>query len=100
VWSELAESRISIDPYRRVLQDGYLSQIDRKLNAPAAPAAVAGFGPRQLPLSEDAKSELRGELVALSADIKRVSGRSANRETQLHLDGAEHRIGEILNPKK
>ena len=103
VWSELAGARISIDPYRRALQDDYLSQIDHKLNGPAPAAASAapfGFGARQLPLSEDAKSELRGELVALSADIKRVSGRSADRETQLHLDGAEHRIGEILNPKK
>ena len=99
VWSELAESRISIDPYRRALQNEYLTQIDRKLNGSASIVAV-GFGPRQPPLSEDAKSELRGELVALSADIKRVSGRSADRETQLHLDGAEHRIGEILNPKK
>ena len=100
LWSELSESRISIDPYRRALQDNYLSQIDRKLNGPAIVAAFGGFGPRPAPLSEDAKSELRGQLVALSADIKRVSGRSADRETQLHLDGAEHRIGEILNPKK
>jgi hypothetical protein len=99
VWSELTESRVSIDPFRRSLQNNYLSQIDRKLNGPATPA-TAGFGVRQPPLSEDAKSNLRGQLVALSADIKNASGRTADRETKLHLDGAVHRIGEILNPKK
>lgn len=100
VWSELADSRISIDPYRRALQNTYLTQVDRKLNPPATSAATPAFGARQAPLSEDARSELRGELVALQADLRRVSGRAGDRETQLHLAGAEHRIGEILNPKK
>jgi len=100
IWSELSSSHVDIDPYRRALQDTYLTQIDRKLNAPAATAVRAGFGPPQPPLSEDAKSALRGELVALNADIKRASGNAADRATQLHLAGAEHRIGEILNPKK
>jgi hypothetical protein len=103
VWSELTESRVSIDPYRRALQNNYLSQVDRKLNPPATPASAAargGFGPPPAPLSEDARSDLRGQLVALSADIKTASGRTADRETKLHLDGAVHRIGEILNPKK
>jgi hypothetical protein len=101
VWSELSDSRISIDPYRRGLQNNYLSQIDRKLNPPPAqPSAAPPGRARQAPLSEDAKSELRGELVALNADIKRASGRATGRETQLHLAGAEHRISEILNPNK
>jgi len=100
IWSELASSHVAIDPYRRALQNTYLTQIDRKLNGPATTAARAGFGPPQPPLSDDAKSALRGELVSLNADIKRASGNAADRETQLHLADAEHRIGEILNPKK
>ena len=100
VWSELSASKVSIDPYRRALQDTYLTLIDHKLNGPAAPAAPAGFGPRTAPLSDDAKSQLRGQLISLSAEIKRASGKSADRETQIHLDAADHRIGEILNPKK
>jgi hypothetical protein len=104
VWSELADSRISIDPYRRALQNNYLTQIDRKLNPPPTPAAAAAPAfpgrPRAEPLSEDAKSELRGELVSLQAEIQRSIGHAADRETQLHLAGAEHRIGDILNPKK
>ena len=100
VWSELADSRISIDPYRRALQNNYLTQIDRKLNPPPTTVVATPGRARQAPLSEDAKSELRGELVLLQADIQRASGRAADRETQMHLAGAAHRIGEILNPKK
>ena len=101
VWSELSSSRIEIDPYRRALQNDFLTQLDRKLNNPVTNTAAANpFAARQAPLSEDAKSELRGELVALAADIRNARGRSADSETRLHLDAAEHRIGEILNPKK
>jgi hypothetical protein len=103
VWTELSQSRISIDPYRRTLQNEFLAQIDRKLNPQAASGTAApafpGFTP-PAPLSADAKNELRGELVSLRADIRRVAGRAADRETRLHLDGAEHQIGDILDPKK
>jgi hypothetical protein len=106
VWSELAEGAPKIDAYRRQLQNSYLTTIDRKLNpppvtTPAVPGGGGGgFGPAQAPLSEDAKSELRGELVTLQAEIRRATPRAADRETQLHLSGADHRISEILEPRK
>ncbi|MDQ2890688.1 MAG: zinc-dependent metalloprotease [Gemmatimonadota bacterium] len=104
VWSELESPRVSIDAYRRNLQNDYLAQINRKLNGPATPAATvaaaAAFGVRLPVLSEDAKSELRGELTTLRSDIRAAKGRADDRETQVHLDAAEHRIGEILDPKK
>jgi uncharacterized protein DUF4953/uncharacterized protein DUF5117 len=105
VWSELAEGSPKIDAYRRQLQNEYLTLIDRKLNPPPTPAGGAqpanlGFGPPQAPLSEDAKSELRGELVTLQSEIRRAETRAADRETQLHLSGADHRISDILEPKK
>ena len=106
LWSEVAEGSPKIDPYRRQLQNDYLTLIERKLN----PVIIVtpnpggggggGFGAPQAPLSEDAKSELRGELVTLQADIRRAIPRSSDRETQLHLSGADHRITEILEPKK
>ena len=106
LWSEVAEGSPKIDPYRRQLQNNYLTSIERKLN----PVIVVtpnpggggggGFGVPQAPLSEDAKSELRGELVTLQAEIRRASPRPSDRETQLHLSGADHRISEILEPKK
>jgi Met-zincin/Domain of unknown function (DUF5117)/Domain of unknown function (DUF5118) len=102
VWTELSQSRVSIDPYRRTLQNEFLSQFDRKLNPPpsATPAPqFPGFTP-PAPLLGDARDELRGELVSLRDDIRRAIPRAADRETQLHLEGANHEIGEILEPKK
>jgi len=106
VWSELTEGAPKIDAYRRQLQNNFLTTIDRKLNPPAAvtPAPGGGggfgFGPPAAPLSADAKSELRGELVTLQAEVRRAMPRASDRETQLHLAGADHRISEILEPRK
>jgi hypothetical protein len=103
IWTELSESRVSIDAYRRTLQNEFLNQIDRKLNPPPVTGTFTppfpGFTP-PAPLSADAKNELRGELVSVRADIRRAIGRAADRETELHLEGAEHQIGNILDPKK
>jgi hypothetical protein len=102
VWTELSESRVSIDPYRRTLQNEFLTQLDRKLNPSAAPATPVpqfpGFTP-PAPLLADARNELRGELVALRGEIRRAIPRAADRETRLHLEGADHQIGKILDPK-
>jgi hypothetical protein len=104
IWSELGASRVAIDPYRRALQMTFLSQVDRKLNpgnGPSVPVVtVFGSGIRLAPLSEDAKAELRGELVTLKGEIQRAIAKSSDRETTLHLQGALHRIDDILEPKK
>jgi hypothetical protein len=103
VWSELSQSSVSIDPYRRTLQDQYLAQLNAKLNPPPVTATPGpqfpGFTP-PAPLLEDARSELRGELVALRADIRRAVPKASDRETRLHLEAADHEIGDILDPKK
>jgi hypothetical protein len=104
VWTELDQSRVSIDPYRRTLQNRYLEQIDAKLNPPPPSATPArpqfpGFTPPP-PLLEDARSQLRGELVSLRSAILAALPKAADRETRLHLQAADHQIGEILDPKK
>ncbi|HET9776340.1 MAG TPA: zinc-dependent metalloprotease [Gemmatimonadaceae bacterium] len=104
VWTELDQSRVSIDPYRRTLQNRYLEQIDAKLNPPPPSATPArpqfpGFTPPP-PLLEDARSQLRGELVSLRSAIRAALPKAADRETRLHLQAADHQIGEILDPKK
>lgn len=103
VWTELAQSRVSIDPYRRTLQNQFLAQVNAKLNPPPVGATPVpqfpGFTP-PAPLLEDAKSELRGELVSLRADIRRTASKASDRETRLHLEAADHQIGDILDPKK
>ena len=99
IWSELTGGPPVIDAYRRELQMDYLTLIDRKLNPPPpTPAQAASRAPRAAPLSEDARSQLRGELVTLRAEIRRALPRTTDRATQLHLQGADHRIGRILDP--
>jgi hypothetical protein len=105
LWSELA-SNSKIDPYRRDLQMSYITTMDRMVNPPAAPAAAAvpGAGGRGNAagggLSEDARSQGRGQLVTLKAEIHAAIGKAADRETRMHLENAEHRIGEALDPRK
>jgi hypothetical protein len=106
VWSELSASSTKIDPYRRRRQNDYLAQVGRKLNPPAPTPAAGGAGGGRggatppAPLSEDARSQIRGELVTLRDEIRRAIPKAADRETRLHLEGADHRIGEILDPRK
>jgi hypothetical protein len=103
LWSELTSSSPRADAYRRELQNDYLDLIDRKINPPATPANAApqqNFGPPRSPLSSDAQSQLRGELVSLRGDIQRAIPRTSDRSTLLHLQGALHRIQDILDPNK
>jgi hypothetical protein len=104
VWSEIYGTAPKIDPYRRQLQNAYLTQVDGKLNHVAAAAAGGRGGAGALraapPLAEDAKSELRGELVALRQQVRSATAGAADRETRMHLSGVDHRISEILDPKK
>ena len=103
LWSEIYAGQ-SIDAFRRELQSDYLTQIERKL-APPAPAAAGaggragGAGPAAAPLSDDAKSQLRGSLTTLRSDLQKARGKG-DRATQLHVLGAIKRIDDILDPKK
>jgi hypothetical protein len=103
VWTELGQSGVTIDPYRRTLQNGFLSQANGKLNPPTVVVTAGpqfpGFTP-PAPLLEDARSQLRGELVSLRGDIRRAVPRASDRETRAHLEAADHEIGDILDPKK
>ncbi|HMF87680.1 MAG TPA: zinc-dependent metalloprotease, partial [Gemmatimonadaceae bacterium] len=103
VWSELSQSGVSIDPYRRTLQNQFLGQLNGKLNPPAVTATPSPQFPgavQPAPLLEDARSQLRGELVSLRSEIRRAAPRASDRETRLHLEAADHEIGDILDPKK
>jgi hypothetical protein len=103
VWTELSQSGVSIDPYRRTLQNQFLAQFNGKLNPPTVtptPAPQFPGATQPAPLLEDARSQLRGELVSLRAEIRRAAARASDRETRLHLEAADHEIGDILDPKK
>jgi hypothetical protein len=103
IWSEIYAGR-SIDAFRRELQMDLLTQIGNKLNPPPENPIIAQqraqFGiPRPAPLSDDAKSQLRGTLVTLRTDLRAATGRVGDRATQLHIQGAIRRIDEILDPR-
>ena len=101
IWAEVyGGGAPDADVYRRELQSDFLAVIDRKLNPPSAPTTTqqSQFGQQQEPLSEDAKSHLRGTLATLRADIQRAIPRTSDRATRLHLQGAVHRIDNILDP--
>ena len=100
VWSELATNSPNIDGYRRELQLDFLGLIDRKINPPTTPVVVQQFGTPPAPLSDDAQSQLRGELVTLRGEIQRAIPRASDRSTRLHLQGSLHRIENILDPNK
>ena len=102
IWSEIYAGQ-SIDAFRRELQSDYLTQVERKLHPvaenPVLTAQLRQFGIVRLPLSDDAKSQLRGTLVTLRSDLRARAG-SGDRSTQLHVAGAIKRIDDILDPKK
>jgi len=105
LWSELFNPRTAIDAFRRDLQMDYLNIIDEKINAPARPTTTFTPPPGftftpPAPLSDDAKSQLRGELVTLRGEVQRAIPKAGDRSTQLHLQGSLYRIGAILDPKK
>jgi hypothetical protein len=44
IWSDLNESRVSIDPFRRALQRAWLAQADAKINPSPAIVITSGRG--------------------------------------------------------
>jgi len=106
IWSELFAPSTVINVFRRELQNDHISLINTKMNPPApAPGAGGGGGgggfggPPAAPLSEDAKSHLRGQLMALRDEIDGAIRKAGDKPTELHLRAALHRIETILDAK-
>jgi hypothetical protein len=106
IWEELFDASTLINVFRRELQNDHIALINTKMNPPPAPTGQGGGGggggfggPPPAPLSEDAKSHLRGQLTALKDEIERAIRKSGDKPTELHLRAALHRIDTILDPK-
>ena len=106
IWEEIYEPSTIIDVFRRELQNDHIALINTKMNPPPTPAGQGGpgggggfGGPPPAPLSEDAKSHLRGQLTALKDEIERAIRKAGDKPTELHLRAAVHRIDMILEPK-
>ncbi len=99
IWGELAESRVSIDPFRRALQRAYLMQADGKLNSsPAVIISGSGRARRGGGPNTDVRALMRGELIDLDASLKSALDRAADRTTRLHILDARAEIKRILDP--
>jgi hypothetical protein len=101
IWEELWATSTIINVFRRELQNDHIALINTKMNPPAPPAGgtpAAFGGTPPAPLSEDAKSHLRGQLTALLDEIQRAIAKAGDKPTELHLRAAAHRIETILRP--
>lgn len=86
VWSELAAPSVSIDAYRRNLQNGYIESMAVKVNE-----RTAGL--------EDVRALLRAELKMLSGEITAAMAKSKDAATRAHLEAAKDSIMKALDPK-
>jgi hypothetical protein len=108
IWTELSGSRVSIDAFRRGLQQSYLDQFREKLDPAPDPASgtppkppqryTANSGPMALPT--DVHAALREELISLRAQVRSVISRAVNKETRAHLMDVMDQIDHILDPNK
>ena len=105
LWEELFAANTIINVFRRELQNDHIALINTKMNPPAPATGQAGGGggggfggTPPAPLSEDAKSHLRGQLTALLDEIQRAISKAGDKPTELHLRAAAHRIETILRP--
>ncbi|HXC26296.1 MAG TPA: zinc-dependent metalloprotease, partial [Gemmatimonadaceae bacterium] len=104
VWTELSRPQVRIDAYRQGLQQAYLDQLNTKLNPPksssggSAQRARGNDASDESGLSAEERALLRGELLALRADLTKAVPRAADRTTRLHLQTVSSEIGTILTP--
>ncbi len=101
VWSELRRSR-DINVYRRNLQRGFLERMDWLMNEEPGPvpAFFRSFVTTVDVPQSDIRPFVRGQLVALQREIRSALNRTLTRATRLHLEDAQVRIADILDPKE
>ena len=101
LWRELRRGE-PVDVFRRNLQRGYLERLGALLTEevkapPAALQSAIGFTPVDVSQS-DVRPYVRGELLALQADVRRALPRVEDRATRLHLQDVQARVERMLNP--
>lgn len=104
IWGELAQARVTVDPFRRELQRSWIAAARAKINpvAPQLPAGLppqfaAQFGPARA--TSDIKAAFRNELRTLDAELARALPKAGDAITRAHLQDARDQIKDILEPK-
>lgn len=86
IWSELSNPSVSIDVYRRNLQDGYVEELTTKINE-----RTAGF--------EEVRALFRQDLKDLSAQVTAALPKAKDADTRAHLNAVKDNIARALDPK-
>ncbi len=86
IWREIDAGPITIDVYRRNLQNSYIDLLSNKLNGRPA-------------VTDDYRALIKAELRDLSVALAAASSRATDRETRAHLADARDEIAKALDPK-
>jgi len=86
IWSELSNPSVTIDVYRRNLQDGYVEELSTKINE-----RTAGF--------EEVRALFRQELKDLSDQVSAAMPNAKDADTRAHLNAVKDNIARALDPK-
>lgn len=102
VWTELATGA-AIDPYRRVLQRGYLERLEYLMTqepAPIPPQFARFIVTTNVDVSQsDIRAIARAELETLKVQAAAAALKSTDAVTKAHLKDVQARIAHILDPK-
>src|SRR5210317_158595 len=102
IWSEIYSGR-AIDTYRRNLQKGHIDRLAYLMTADSQ-RKLPSYGGYQKSTAvntsqSDIRSVVRGELVALRAQLRNGLANVANTMSRYHMQDAIARINDILDPK-
>lgn len=106
LWSELADTHVAVDGYRRNVQRMYLERLDQLVNNKITSASIIIFNgngtirPPAANVPSDVRALGRAELVALRHDIDGAIPRAADVATRAHLLDSRTVIDRILDPNR
>lgn len=86
VWTELGGAMVTIDAYRRNLQDSYIDLLGRKLA-------------ETTPGMHEPQALVRADLIALNGEIHRALPKTHDAATRAHLVASIDAIDKALDPK-
>lgn len=86
IWREIDAGPVTIDVYRRNLQNSYIDLLSNKLNSRPA-------------VTDDYRALIKAELRDLSVALAAASARATDRETRAHIADARDQIAKALDPK-
>ena len=86
IFGELSGPSVTIDAYRRNLQNGYVESLSEKINA-----RTSGL--------EEVRAIYRGDLEALSGEVGAAIAKAKDSQTRAHLEAVKDNIAKALDPK-